>query len=161
MKHKLIIIAALSLSLTACSGQHEEPTAGENEVLLAVDINTEPEDEIRLISYDFFTEGELVSGGGISNADGEPLTDTVYRRVERGRDVPENADIGTLSVQLYVGSDLDNIGDLTASAAHDGETKAGDPLEINAVWGETFHIEITGDSENGYTSRLAEIQQVE
>jgi len=158
MKHKLSIIAALSfaLSLTACGWHSEKPAAGENEVLLAVDINTEPEGEIRLIGYDFFTEGELVSGGGISSADGEPVSGTVYRRVERGRDVPENADIGTLSVQLYVGSELDNIGDLTASAAHEGETKAGDPLEISAGWGETFHIEITGDSENGYTSRLAE-----
>ncbi len=155
MKHKLSILAALSLSLTACNGQYREPAAGENEVLLAVDVNTEPEDEIRLLSYDFFTDGEIVSGGGINNADGEPLTDMVYYfRVKRDIDVPENADISTLSVQLYVGSELDNINNLSASAAHTGETKVGEPLEISAEWGDTYHIEINGDKESGYTSQL-------
>ncbi len=156
MKHKLSILAALSLSLSfiACKAQPEKPAAGENEVLLAVDVKTEPEDEIRLLSYDFFTDGELVSGGGVSNADGEQLTDTVYLRVERDRDVPENADISTLSVQLYVGAALDNIGSLSASAAHIGESKAGEPLELSAEWGSAYHIEIKGDKESGYTSEL-------
>ncbi len=156
MKHKLSILAALSLSLSliACKAQPKDPAAKENEVLLAVDVKTEPEDEIRLLSYDFFTDGEIVSGGGITNADGEQLTDTVYLRVKRDRDVPENADISTLSVQLYVGAALDNIGSLSASAAHIGESKAGEPLELSADWGDTYHIEITGDKDNGYTSQL-------
>ncbi len=159
MKHKLSILAALSLSLSliACSGQQTQPVAGENEVLLAVDIKTAPEDEIRVVSYDFFTDGDIVSGGGVSNADGEPITDTIYCHVERDRDVPENADISTLEVQLYVSSDLDNTGDIYAAAAHNGESMAGSRLELNADWGSTCSIVISGNREDGYTSEIVSI----
>ncbi len=159
MKFKLSILAALLflISLTACNGQPGEPIASENEVLLAVDVKTKPEDEIRVLSYDFFTDGELVSGGGVSNADGEPITGTIYCHVKRDRDVPENADISTLSVQLYVCSDLDNTGDIYAAAAHNGENMAGGRLEINAEWGNVYSIVISGSEDEGYSSEIVPV----
>lgn len=156
----LLLALAFLLQLTSCTMKRaaeepnvEETSVEEDELLFCYEVDTD--DDICYISHDLLLNGELMSGGLTSVADSSTLSGMAYCTISP-EDLWESEDLSQLSVRLYVSDNLDNLEDMSASAAHQDEYAIKNELKINAEYGHTYHITISGNKTEGYTASLKE-----
>ncbi len=149
----LLFAAVIAVSCVGCTGSSSEVTAEQDEVLLEVTLETE--DEIYMVSYDTFIDGDMVNGGETGNVNGSAITDNVYISLTED-DFPEGSDLSALSIQFYIAYTTDNAGDIESAANHDGQDIVSNELSIEAAYGNKYSIVISGGKESGYAASLAE-----
>lgn len=159
----LLLALAFLLQLTGCTMKQndvicslkasEEPSVAEDELLFSFEVDTD--DDIYYISHDLLLDGELMSGGLTGDADGSAISGNLYYTVSP-EELWERDDLSQLSIRLYVSDNLDNLEDMSASTAHQDEYAIKNELKINAQYGHTYHIVISGNKTEGYTASLKE-----
>lgn len=97
-----------------------------------------------------------MGGSAQSRADKKPLLkpDKCYFTIKDGEDVKAGSDISKLSVSFFVADSPENIGNINSTASHEGQYKAGGEIKIDAEYGNTYYITISGDKKSGYKASL-------
>ena len=119
---------------------------------IALHIQLDTEEDIRLLVYDYRAEGHEYSGG-ISNADESLIKhDSDNIVVWNKEELNTFSDTFELSMQFriiteYVTPNYENI-------YPDDITKYMEPISWDANFGESYFITITGDKTNGYKAIL-------
>lgn len=94
-KIKLLIIALLILSLTACTSKEA------NEKNMKISVDTNVKDELFMISYEYFINSKAIAGSSISKADSKALDKNVKFNIEE-KNIPEAKDI---QLKFYLSKD--------------------------------------------------------
>ena len=142
MRKLAIAFLALSLAVMAACGEKAPAiAAGADEFVLAVD------DRCDMILYEinnaYYIGDALIGSGGVTNANqSAPLqkNGTYWHSFSSGM-FPENTDISQFEIELSV-----TLAD-----------KRGFPagrLAIDAQWGKIYHLELTGNDVDGFSSIL-------
>lgn len=148
-----LLVMLLAVSMSGCSGSDDAPPqAAEDEILLIIQLDLK--EDIGLLILDQNLDG-VEASGGISNADKSMLkhNDVLYWTLNK-QEYENPADAGNLSVRCRV---ITEYCDPNYENDYPEEyTVLLDPVSFNADFGETYHITITGDKENGYRAALDE-----
>ena len=155
MKKRLIaaICAGILLAMSGCTQQGGEPaeTAGA-EIALRIQMDVEEDIGLLLIDYE---AGASSGSGGTSHADKSPIERDellFYTFGEQDFDNPEDVENMSLTftvVTEYVDPNYENV-------YPDEYTKPAGEITLQAGFGETYSITITGDKTGGNTDALAE-----
>ena len=148
-----IAIAAMSiLGLIFYSQMRSEEYApADNEIALHIQLDTK--EDIGLLVYDYRADGQEYSGG-TSNADRSLIKhDSDVFVVWSQEELDTTSDAVKLSIQFriiteYVNPNYENV-------YPESITKYANPLSLEARFGETCFVTITGDKTNGYTATLS------
>lgn len=148
-----IAIAAISiLGLILYSQMRSEGYApADNEIALHIQLDTK--EDIGLLVYDYCADGQEYSGG-TSNADRSLIKhDSDAFVVWSQEELDTTSDAVKLSIQFriiteYVNPNYENV-------YPESITKYANPLSLEARFGETCFVTITGDKINGYMATLS------
>lgn len=148
-----IAIAAMSiLGLILYSQMRSEEYApADNEIALHIQLDTK--EDIGLLVYDYCADGQEYSGG-TSNADRSLIKhDSDVFVVWSQEELDTTSDAVKLSIQFriiteYVNPNYENV-------YPESITKYANPLSLEARFGETCFVTITGDKTNGYMATLS------
>lgn len=129
----------------------EEYTPADNEIALHIQLDTK--EDIGLLIYDYRADGQEYSGG-TSNADKSLIkhdSDAVV--VWSKEELVATSDVVELSIQFriiteYVTPNYENV-------YPESITKYANPLSLEAQFGESYFVTVTGDKTNGYTATLS------
>lgn len=155
MKKKIIIIiisilAALTGIYFIYNSKQEAPSLKEDEI--ALDITLDLKEDIGLLLIGYNVNG-IEGSGGVSNADKSLLkhNEHLYHTLSK-QDFSNETNLDNLKlyfkvVTKYVDPNYEDI-------YPEEYTKVMKPLTINAKYGETYKITITGDNVNGYQAIL-------
>lgn len=149
-----VVIAAVfivSFTLYGCSKTY---TPADDEIALQITLDTK--EDVGLIVYDY-SVGENEFSGGISNADKSLINhnDIIIQPLNKQQDFNNLSDIEDLTIKFtiiteYVDPNYDNI-------YPEEYTKVIEtPIDLNAHYGESYFITISGDKTNGYQAFLEE-----
>ncbi|MBQ9197950.1 MAG: hypothetical protein IJ662_08800 [Clostridia bacterium] len=148
-----LLAMLLAVSMSGCSGSDDAPPqAAEDEILLIIQLDLK--EDIGLLILDQNLDG-VESSGGISNADKSMLKhdDVLYWTLNK-QEYENPADAVNLSFRCGV---ITEYCDPNYENDYPEEyTVLLDPISFNVDFGETYHITITGDKENGYQAALDE-----
>ena len=148
----VLLIMTLTVCMSGCSGSDAPPQATEDEIKLIIQLDVK--EDIGLLILDNNLDGTETSGG-ISNADKSMRRhDDVLDWTLSKRDYGNPADSVNLSIRFrviteYCEPNYQNI-------YPEEYTVLLDSVSFQANFGETYHITITGDKENGYQATLDE-----
>ena len=155
MKKRLIaaICAGILLAMSGCTQQGGEPaeTVGA-EIALRIQMDVEEDIGLLLIDYE---AGASSGSGGTSHADKSPIERDellFYTFGEQDFDSPEDVENLSLTftvVTEYVDPNYENV-------YPEEYTRPAGEVALQARFGETYSITITGDKTGGYTAALAE-----
>ena len=148
-----IVIATMSiLGLILYSQMRSEEYApADNEIALHIQLDTK--EDIGLLVYDYRADGQEYSGG-TSNADRSLIKhDSDVFVVWSQEELDTTSDAVKLSIQFriiteYVNPNYENV-------YPESITKYANPLSLEARFGETYFVTITGGKTNGYTATLS------
>lgn len=148
-----IAIAAVLIlgSMLYSQMRSEEYAPADDEIALRLQLDTK--EDIGLLVYDYCTDDHEYSGG-TSNADRSLIkhdSDVVVVWSQEELDIA--TDTVELSIQFriiteYVDTNYENV-------YPESITKYANPLSLEARFGETYFVTITGDKTNGYTATLS------
>ena len=138
--HKLILFLTFLclLGSVAGCGAKTAPAGDGFEIFIQNDTGV----DLAEIQIDFsLGEGTLGSAAGC-HADGTPMKPGETMDFELLREYfPENADLSLLQIQV------------TARNAEGLETEAHFPVKIDAAYGNSYQISLTGNAEDGYDAQ--------
>lgn len=156
MKKKIIITILILLVLSMGFLIYEnikpnEYVPTDDEIALHIKLDTK--EDIGLIVYDYKVNGHQYSGG-ISNADGSLIKHNSSDNVQVWNKSNFNSDKDNITMEItfriiteYYSPNFENI--------YPGEiTKYIDPIELDANFGESYYVTISGDNTNGYKAIL-------
>lgn len=129
----------------------KEYVPADDEIALHIQLDTK--EDIGLLVYDYRADDHEYSGG-ISNADKSLIKhDSDVVVVWSQEELSASSDAVKLSVQFriiteYVNPNYENV-------YPESITKYANPLSLEARFGETYFVTITGDKTNGYTATLS------
>ena len=135
MKRILSIVLCILL-LTGCAGGVKIEA---NETTFLIGIRNNCDCEIYKVHHEYYI-GEAPAGGGyICNADGSAISfDDVLVKDFISADFPEGADLSEFHIEVFV---VDGAGK---------EYPCGEALSLNAAYGNTYEIIITGNENSGF-----------
>lgn len=143
-----VLILGLMLYSQMCS---EEYAPADNEVALHIQLDTK--EDIGLLVYDYRADGQEYSGG-TSNADRSLIKhDSDVIVVWSQEELDTASDAVELSIQFriiteYVTPNYENV-------YPESITKYANPLSLEAQFGESYFVTVTGDKTNGYMATLS------
>ena len=148
----VLLIMALSVCMSGCSGDDAPPLAAEDEIKLIIQLDVK--EDIGLLFLDNSLDGTETIGG-ISNADKSMLRhDDLLDWTLSKQDYGNPADSVNLSIRFRI---ITEYCEPNYESIYPEEyTVLLDPISFDADFGETYHITITGDKENGYQAVLDE-----
>lgn len=155
-KTSILFLVLLIMILTACmSGCGEPdafPQAAEDEIKLIIQLDVK--EDIGLLILDNSLDGTETIGG-ISNADKSMLRhDDLLDWTLSKQDYGNPADSVNLSIRFRI---ITEYCEPNYESIYPEEyTVLLDPISFDADFGETYHITITGNKENGYQAVLDE-----
>lgn len=148
----IAIAAVLILGFILYSQMRSEEYApADNEIALHIQLDTK--DDIGLLVYDYRVDDHEYSGG-ISNADKSLIKhDSDVIVVWSKEELDTASDAVELSIQFriiteYVTPNYENV-------YSESITKYTNPFLLEAHFGESYSVTITGDKINGYTATLS------
>ena len=149
MKKRLIaaFCAGILLAMSGCTQQGGEPaeTVGA-EIALRIQMDVEEDIGLLLIDYE---AGASSGSGGTSHADKSPIERDELLFYTFGEQDVENLSLTFTVVTEYVDPNYENV-------YPEEYTKPAGEVALQARFGETYSITITGDKTGGYTAALAE-----
>lgn len=153
----VLLIMALSVCMSGCSGDDAPPLAAEDEIKLIIQLDVK--EDIGLLILDQNVNGDERSGG-ISNADKsmlkhDDMLDWSYHKngIELGGvEIPGN----TVDLSLRFRVITEYCEPNYESIYPEEYTVLLDPISFDADFGKTYHITITGDKESGHQAGLDE-----
>ena len=147
----ILLVMMIAACMSGCSGSDAvQPQAAEDEIILIIQLDLK--EDIGLLILDNNMDGAETSGG-ISNADKSKLKrdEVLYWTVSK-QDYDHLADTADLWIRFRV---ITEYCDPNYENDYPEEyTVLLDPISFKANFGETCHITITGDQENGYLAAL-------
>lgn len=148
MKTKCYFIVVFVLLLTvtvfaSCGRQNDtDPNA------VNIEIRCEC-DDVYQIFYSTYINGQYYGMGAVADMDGRRITSDMTLRTVLTRSYFEGADISSLAMDFSpYGKDESH------------EMGTTNQVQINAEYGKTYTILISGDKDSGYTATLQESQMV-
>lgn len=148
MKKVILTIVSLLvlISLSGCGGVREV-VYGEDE--FGIKFVNDTAGELSEINYQYGIDGESCGGGGVCHADNSMIkVGEEFWKEFISDDFPEEADVSKFQIQFTLLDDDQK------------EYVVENIVEINAAYGNTYCILLSGSAEEGYTASIEEISDL-
>ena len=153
---RFILIAFAVMALSGCYTAPEtevpELTAGEDEFLIAVHLDTA--DDVYRLSHEYALDGVPVGGGAYMDGRLEPIGYDVYLHFQRDILLAKGEDTDGFSVMFFISHTPEMSEDMNQAASHTGEYAVENEIRFSPRYGETYSVTVSG-SRNGYRAELA------
>ena len=139
---RIFTIVLCILFLSGCSGG-VKIEADESTFLIGLRNNCDC--EIYKVHHEYYIGDKPIGGGYACNADGSAIrSGDVLVKDFISADFPEGADLSEFHIEVFM---VDGAGK---------EYPCGEPLSLNAAYGNEYEIIITGNYEGGFSSAWSE-----
>ena len=158
---KIILLAFVAIVLSGCYRAAEpevpEVTAGEDEFLIAVRMDTD--DNVYRLGHEYALDGVPVGGGECMNAAMTPLEGDVYMAFKRDILLEKGEDTDGFSVMFFVTNSPVIPEDMNQAAAHAGEYAVENEIRFSPRYGEIYSVTVSGSKKDGYRAELTSLSE--
>lgn len=153
----IFVAVVLSGCCRAPEPEAPEITAGEDEFLIAVHMDTD--DDVYRLSREYALNGVPVGGGQCMNSSMKPLEGDVYISFQRDVLLEKGENTDGFSVMFFVADTPLVPEDINQAASHIGEYAVENEICFSPRYGEIYNVTVSGSRKDGYRAELTSLTE--